>query len=167
MCRKNPVPPAAGLAGLRPSLCVCCTGRTFPVPVLRLPESSKKDAKWLCKHAFSSASWKEGQPRPGCSLIVFSLLFQRRRRRRRGWKFCFLQGNYLRGGSQRSNGSLCQMLANGNLGHVRKFQHAGDGCPVNVDLARGLSGTGLFYLLDWLPTSARGQTAFEKTWLFL
>lgn len=72
-----------------------------------------------------------------------------------------------RGGSQRSNGSLCVILANGNLGHVQKFQEAGTGRPVNTGLARGLSGTGMFYLLDWLPTSAGGQTAFESIWLFL
>ena len=63
------------------------------------------------------------------------------------------------GGSQRSNGSLCLILANGNLGHVQRFQKTGPDCPVNAGLARGLSGTGTFYLRDGIPTSAGGQTA--------
>lgn len=56
-------------------------------------------------------------------------------------------------------GPLCLILSNGNLGHVQRFQKPGTGCPVNAGLARGLSGTGTFYLQDRHPTSAGGQAA--------
>ena len=108
-----------------------------------------------------------GQAVAGLQFVLSLFCFKKKEG---GWKSCFLQGHYLQGGgagSQRSNGSLCVILAGGNLGHVQKFQRAGIGRPVNTGLARGLSGTGMFYLLNWLPTSAGGRPAFESTWLLL
>ena len=85
-------------------------------------------------------------------LIVSSLLFPKKKKIRKGdGNPVFSRVITSMGGSQRSNGSLCLILGNGNLGHVQRFQKPGTGCPVNAGLARGLSGTGTFYLQDRHP----------------